>query len=397
MADLLISVLVSLDALVGAGWILVLFHNARELSTYRNFHLDEGPSTSDDEKMVVSVIVPARNEALMIGSCLTSIVEQTHRNLEIIVVDDQSTDGTAGAATSTLKGDVRATVVHGEELPEGWLGKSWACYQGFRVSRGEWLLFVDSDSVLARGAVERTLSYCQRRGKDALSIFPGGRLNGFWAKMVWPFMASLIRLLYPLRVINDRKGRSALAFGAFILIKRKAYMRMGGHEAVRADFVEDKRIGELLKEKGIPFGVLLDGGVITAGLAGGGLGAVWGSVKRIVSNPLRGRRATGLEFVISGLMLFVYPLLILLLALATPTVGDILRNLVVIAASISILSPAAIVTYDIRNTTSRSYAFAILALAAGTIVVLGILRQLIGGSSYNWRGRTYTLPPAREG
>lgn len=396
MANLLLSILVSFDVFVGAGWILALFHNARELSSYRNFLLDEGPSASDGKKALVSVIVPARNEAVMIGRCLTSIAEQTHGNLEILVVDDRSTDGTAEVAASTLKDDGRAKLVHGEELPEGWLGKSWACLQGFRVSTGEWLLFMDSDSVLTREAVERTLSYCERRGKDALSIFPSGRLRGFWAKMVWPFLASLIRLLYPLRVINDSHGRSALLFGAFILIKREAYVRIGGHEAVRADFVEDKRMGEILKKKGIPFGVLLDGGVITAGLAGG-LGAVWGSVKRIASNPLKGRRVTGVGFVLTGLILFVYAPLLLLLAAAIPALEGATTNLVVVIAGISILSPAAIVTYDIRNTTSRSYAFAILAFAAGTIVMLGILRQLMGGSRYSWRGRTYTLPPPREG
>src|SRR5207244_13402043 len=111
----------------------------------------------------------------------------------------------------------------------------------------------------------------------------------------------------PVRSGNDSEGRRAVLFGAFILIKRGAYERIGGHEAVRGDFVEDKQMANNLKAKGVPFGVLLDGAVLTAGLASG-FTAVWSSIKRIASNPLRERKLTGLGFVIAGLPLFVFPL-----------------------------------------------------------------------------------------
>src|SRR5438132_979093 len=227
MPDLLLWILASLELVIGLGWIFLLFYNARELSSYPNFVL-EGPSTRNEEELV-SVIVPTRNEEATIATCLRSIAGQTHRNLEFVVVDDMSTDRTAEKAASVAEGDGRGRMVHGEELPEGWVGKNWACHQGFRMSRGEWLLFVDSDSILARDAVERTLSHAKRNGKYALSVFPRGELRGFWAKMVWPVLASVIRLLYPLRSVNDSKGRRAVLFGAFILIKREAYERIGGH------------------------------------------------------------------------------------------------------------------------------------------------------------------------
>src|SRR5256712_13412825 len=203
------------------------------------------------------------------------------------VVDDMSTDRTAEKAASVVEGDGRGRMVHGEELPEGWVGKNWACHQGFRMSRGEWLLFVDSDSILARDAVERTLSHAKRTGKDVLSVFPRGELRGFWAKMVWPVLASVIRRLYPLRSVNDSKGRRAGLFGAFILIKRGASERIGGHEAVRGDFVEDKQMANNLKAKGVPFGVLLDGAVLTAGSACR-LAALLGYVKEPRREPPSG-------------------------------------------------------------------------------------------------------------
>src|SRR2546428_10912756 len=126
------------------------------------------------------------------------------------VVDDMSTDRTAEMAASVVEGDGRGRMVHGEELPEGWVGKNWACHKGFRMSRGEWLLFADSDSILARDAVERTLSHAKRNGKEVLSVFPRGELRGFWAKMVWPLRASVITPLYPRRSVNHTEGGRAV-------------------------------------------------------------------------------------------------------------------------------------------------------------------------------------------
>src|SRR3989442_2532518 len=305
MPDLLLWILASLELVIGLGWIFLLFYNARELSSYPNFVL-EGTSTRNEEE-VVSVIVPTRNEEATIARCLRSIAGQTHRNLEFVVVDDMSTDRTAEMAASVVEGDGRGRMVHGEELPEGWVGKNWACHQGFRMSRGEWLLFVDSDSILARDAVERTLSHAKRTGKDVLSVFPRGELRGFWAKMVWPVLASVIRLLYPLRSVNDSKGGRAVLFGAFILIKRGAYERIGGHEAVRGDFVEDKQMANNLKAKGVPFEVLLDGAVLTAGL-GSRFTAVLRSSNRSASEPPRERELTAVRFVLSRLPLLFFSL-----------------------------------------------------------------------------------------
>jgi len=138
--------------------------------------------------------------------------------------------------------------------------------------------------------------------------------------------------------------------------------------------------------------VLLDGAVLTAGLASG-FTAVWSSIKRIASNPLRERKLTGLGFVIAGLTLFVFPLL----TLGVSSISGTATTFFIVAAAISVLSPAAIVTYDVRNTTSRSYGFTLLAFAAGTIIMLGVLRQLLGGASFTWRGRTYKAPRRPDG
>src|SRR3989442_9469971 len=371
MPDLLLWILASLGLLIGVGWIFLMFYNARELSSYPNFVLS-GPSKSNDD--VVSVIVPTRNEEKMISRCLRSIAEQTHTNLEFVVVDDRSTDRTAEMAASIVEGNGRGRMVHGEELPDGWVGKNWACHQGFRVSRGEWLLFVDSDSILARDAVERTLSHAKRNGKDVLSVFPRCELRGFWAKMVWPVLASVIRLLYPLRSVNDSKGGRAVLFGAFILIKRGAYERIGGHEAVRGDFVEDKQMANNLKAKGVPFEVLLDGAVLTAGLASG-FAAVWSSIKRIASNPLRERKLTGFGFVVTGLTLFVFPLL----SLGVSAISGTETTFFIVAAAISVLSPAANLALHVRDTPSPPYGFPLLALSAGAVCFVGVPLQILRG------------------
>ncbi len=372
------------DLFVGLGWVVLLLYDARELSYYKEYSL---PSTGSSSQQLVSVVIPARNEEARIENCVDSVINQSHKNLEIIVVDDESSDGTGDLVSKYQALDQRIRLVRGERLPNEWVGKNWACDQGYRASKGGWLLFIDSDSVLGVDTLRSALSYSAAHGLKAISIFPEVELRGFWAKAVWPTTSAMIRLLYPLRGVNNPKGRSALVFGAFVLIERRAYELIGGHRSVRRDFVEDKEIGNNLKSSGIPYRVLMGGGVLRAGLATG-LGGIWNSIKRIVSNPVRGSRITGLGFAVALFAMFVYPILILLLL--SPT--GYMQGVRGVVSLLSVLAPAAIISYDMWNTPRPSYYFCLLAPVGAVMVMLAVLRGLFGSSRLEWRGRTYKAP-----
>jgi glycosyltransferase involved in cell wall biosynthesis len=372
------------DLILGLGWVALLLYDARELSYYGEHSLQVASSSNEQ---LVSVVIPVRNEEGQIEKCLDSIINQGHRNLEIIVVDDESTDRTGEIVSKYQALDPRIRFVRGDSLPNGWVGKNWACDQGYRASKGAWLVFIDSDSVLAEDTLGSALSYCSGHGLLALSIFPEVELRGFWAKAVWPSTSAMIRILYPLRSVNNPKGRSALAFGAFVLIGRTSYELIGGHTAVKGDLVEDKEIGKNLKSRGIPYRVLMGGGMLRAGLATG-LGGIWNSIRRIVSNPVRKNKIVGVGFATALFAMYVYPILILL-ALSSTGYMQGVRGLV---SLLSVLAPAAIVTYDVWNTPRPSYYFCLLAPIGGVMVMIAVLRELVGGSRVEWRGRTYMLP-----
>ncbi len=369
------------DVGVGLAWVSLLLYDARELYSYRRYTLRVAPSSGDQ---LVSVIIPVRDEEAQVGRCLDSVIGQTHRNLEIIVVDDESMDRTRSIVSKYQALDSRITLVPGGPLPDGWVGKNWACDQGYRVSSGSWLLFIDSDSVLAPETISSALSECAEHEVMAVSIFPEVELRGFWAKAVWPATSSIIRMLYPMRGINDPKGRSALIFGAFLLVGRTAYDLIGGHRAAKGEFVEDKQIGDSLKTSGIPYRVLMGGGMLRAGLATG-LEGTWNSIRRIVSNPLRRNRTVGVGFALALFAVLVYPIIIFILLSSTALV-QVLPTVVLFLA---VLAPAAIVRYDVRHAPNSSYYFCLLAPVGGVMVMLAVARGVLGGARLKWRGRTY--------
>jgi chlorobactene glucosyltransferase len=379
--DLLLEGVLLFDSLVGLGWILLLAYNARELATYPDFSLklDGGGS-----RQKVSVIVPARNEESDLPRCLESILNQTQRDLDVVVVDDLSEDGTRNVVQRFAELDTRVRLIQGEQLPPGWVGKNWACHQGYLSSKGDWLLFIDADTSMDPRLLSSALGYAEGNKLGALSIFPAVALRGFWAKAVWPVVSATIRALYPLRGVADPRGRSAVAFGAFILIERKSYGKAGGHEATKSDFVEDKQLSANLKASGVPYRVLLGGGALVAGLASG-LGGTWNSIRRISSNPTRGNRLVGVGFFVAGAALFIFPLAAFAFSLAASSVQ--LTECVV--ALISVVSPAAIASFDVANCRGTSRAYSLLSLLGGAFMALGVLREVARPSGFSWRGRTY--------
>ncbi len=198
----------------------------------------------------VSIIVTAKNEERVILRCLASLVEQTYRTLEIVVVDDGSSDRTASIAKELGKSDERITLVTAGEKPRGWVGKSWPCQKGSENSRGELLLFVDADSYFDPKVVELAVGYFQSRQYDMFSISPKVNLHGTWSHAIMPLLAGAINLLYPMSKVNDPKKERAYVFGTFILVRRTVYAAIGGHEKVKERLVEDAAIAHLAKSSG---------------------------------------------------------------------------------------------------------------------------------------------------
>jgi chlorobactene glucosyltransferase len=220
-----------------------VFRRRPRLRDYAAPAADEAPS--------VSVIVPARNEVHNIAALLRSLLASTYPNFEIVVVDDRSEDGTGEVLRAMVEQGVeRLRVVHGAELPDGWFGKPWACWQGYRAARGELLLFTDADTRHEPELLGLAVGALQAERADLVSILPRQLMESFWERIVMPQFLLTISLRYrdASRVNRTHRARDVIANGQFILVRRDAYEAVGGHEAVRGEVAEDLRLAQRFVE-----------------------------------------------------------------------------------------------------------------------------------------------------
>ncbi|HZM69528.1 MAG TPA: glycosyltransferase family 2 protein [Candidatus Cryosericum sp.] len=231
----------------------------------------------------LSIIVTARNEAGAIEGTVERLLRQRYPGLQVIVVDDRSTDGTSGIL-DRLKGAAggRLDVVHNRELPPGWLGKCHACRTGAERARGDFLLFLDGDVALAdEHLLARVLRYAERRRIDHLAVVPDLR-------PVSPLQAALLSAFDQVMLVEQRAfemdldlPRGGGGVGAFNLIRRGAYERIGGHQLLRMEIADDHRLGILLKESGARQRIMSGLGLVRCPWHRGALGTIRGLEKNL--------------------------------------------------------------------------------------------------------------------
>ncbi|MEA2714402.1 MAG: hypothetical protein QOK27_2363 [Gemmatimonadales bacterium] len=199
----------------------------------------------------MSVIVPARNEAATIAIVVRSVLETSYRPFELLVVDDRSSDKTA-AIVESLPPDPRLRLVRGEELPEGWYGKPWACFQGFRHARGDLLLFTDADTRHHPALLGQAVGALEQENAALVTVSPTQQCVTFWERLVMPQIWFLLALRYHPQTVNRaRRASDVIANGQFILTSRSAYEIAGTHAAVRHEVAEDLALAQTYLAKGL--------------------------------------------------------------------------------------------------------------------------------------------------
>jgi chlorobactene glucosyltransferase len=199
----------------------------------------------------MSVIVPARNEQLNIETCLQGLLRQTYPThaLEIIVVDDHSTDETAVIVRKLMASYSQIRLIEAGPLPEGWNGKQHACWRGSRQAKGEWLCFMDADVKAMPDLLLSATRFAEAEDLDLLSLFPFQEMLTFWERLLMPIaFLSLLFLMDPKR-INDPQAKDAMAIGHFILVQRAAYDATGGHKTVRSELLDDVALARRFKDE----------------------------------------------------------------------------------------------------------------------------------------------------
>ncbi len=235
-----------LAAVAGSGAAILSAHTFVNSKLVRRPHPDP-PSTAE----LVSVLIPARNEAHRIGPTISAILSNRGLSFEVIVLDDHSDDDTVDVVRTAAASDPRVRVVRGAELPKGWLGKPYACQQLGNLAVGSVLAFVDADVTLHPDALAASVALLREHDLALVSPYPKQIAVTSAERLVQPLLQWLWLTFLPLRIAERPRPLSMVAAnGQLLVVDATAYREIGGHVAVANDVIEDVGMARAMKESG---------------------------------------------------------------------------------------------------------------------------------------------------
>lgn len=355
--------------------------------------LESLPRHAPDGAPLLSVIVPARNEAAHIADCVRAILASEYPSLEVIVVDDHSTDDTARLARDAAGGDTRLTIVTPPPLPADWLGKQWACHHGFQAARGEYLLFTDADVRHAPDLHARLVRASVANAADLTSVAGFQETRTFWERVVQPYVFAILAHWYggPGAVNRSTDPRRKIANGQCLLFRRDAYATFGGHVTVRGKPAEDLSFAQQMAARGQRVFLALGSDQMST--------RMYASLREIVEGWGKNVYSAGRETLPGGTigrvlarLLIPAPALLSLLP-----VGAALAALGGVApapwqafgasASLALLVWHAAIARQFRLSPLYALSFPLAALVYLYIAVRAVWR----GDRVQWKGREYTV------
>jgi glycosyltransferase involved in cell wall biosynthesis len=198
---------------------------------------------------LISAVIPARNEEASVARAVESVATQAEVG-EVIVVDDQSSDGTRGVLAGLERRIAELHVLETGELPAGWVGKNYAAWLGAGAATGDWLLFTDADTQHLPGSAARALADAAKHEAAIVSYSPEQELESFWERALIPVVYWRLSRKYPFEDVSDPSSPQAAANGQYLLIQRSAYAGIGGHAAVAGEILEDVALARRAKQAG---------------------------------------------------------------------------------------------------------------------------------------------------
>ena len=234
--------------LLGCYWFFVTWRIQQGLLASDGLPKLENISHDSLDSTLVTIVIAARNEAERIGETVRRLAAQESLCFELIVVDDRSTDDTANIVQQIADTDQRVRLVQVDALPDGWLGKCNACWQGALKANGDWLLFTDGDAHMSCDLVARAVATAKVEQASHLALLPYVIASSFWTRAALIGQMQLFTLYTSPHTINSDRSSRWIGVGAFNLFERSAYLAIGGHRAVRMEVVEDMKLGYLVRK-----------------------------------------------------------------------------------------------------------------------------------------------------
>lgn len=344
--------------------------------------LDAANASFDGDLGDITVLIPARNEAEHIGRSLRALERQGEPGLRILIVDDQSTDGTAQTARDVKN----AQLLTGKPLSDGWSGKLWALEQGRERIATELILLLDADIELRPGIIAAARTKLRADALDAVSLLAAPRMQSLWERLLMPAFAYFFKLLYPFALCGEPRSRIAAAAGGFVLVKTEMLARIGGFRAIKGELIDDCALARRIKSAG---------GRIWLGLTHDALSLrandkfthIWGMVTRTAFTQLQCSKGwLGVCTLIMAIA-FLAPVMALLM-------GGAATNVYAVATLVMMM-----ITYlPVLKFYGRSPAWAFAMPLIGLLYLAMTWGSAIGywsGRRARWKDRLYGGEPAR--
>ena len=338
---------------------------------------DLEPSCESVTRRRVSLLIPARNEARNLETLLPSLLESPLKTLEILVLNDRSSDDTAAVVQRFAAADPRVRLLEGLDLPDGWLGKNWACHQLSQAATGDALIFTDADTRWHAGApaaIARQLETC-----DALCAWPRQAIHDPISRLIQPLQQWSLIAFLPLVFVPVKRFTVAVAAnGQCLAFTRFGYFLIGGHEAVKRDVLEDMALARAVKRAGLRFHLLNGAKAITTRMYSSAGDAFNGYAKNVYP-AFGGTVPAFIAAAAFNLTLGVAPLVWLLTSWTLEALICVLLSLV--ARVISDWRCG----YDLRYTVLHPFGL-LVWLWIGAVSM-----QRFKAGKVSWKGRSYDL------
>ncbi|MDB4893728.1 MAG: glycosyl transferase family 2 [Gemmatimonadetes bacterium] len=382
---------VLLAALLALPWIIVPI--ASVIRARRSRSLDEYAPDSHAAGPLVSVVIPARNEAHNIERCVRSVLATAYPRLEVIVVDDHSSDGTGAILQAIAKDDDRLKVVVPAPLPPQWFGKQWACQSGAAASAGDIIAFFDADTWQTADLIPRAVSAMHARTADLLTVVGTQELGTFWEKLVQPQVFAIMFVRYGgTEVVNEsRRASEKIANGQCIFVARAEYEAIGGHGAVHDKAAEDLAMAQLYFTTGRRAVVVLGMQQLST--------RMYTSLREVIDGWSKNLYASGRDtvpFGAVGRMLYPVMMLVPSLSVLVPPLLLVLSLLGLFGSGVLVWS--ALVTSANLIWWIVIYAFldlspmyALLHPFGGAMLLYISLRAIVRGRNVRWKDRDYVV------
>ena len=385
--DIINYALVAILIGVSATWIALI---KSMLKTFSQSPFLDKFEKKEHAKPKVSIILPARNEEKFIEKCLNSLVKQDYNNYEIIAINDSSKDSTGNIIKKYSEKFSKVIFVDAKPKPDGWIGKNWACIEGYKKSSGDLLLFTDADTTHTSSVISLSVSHLLSLELDALTVIPRMLCLDKITKITLPMISTFLHTRFSALRVNDTSKNTGYFFGSFFIIKKSTYDSVGTHESVKGELVEDGALGKKVKESNFKMRMVRGEHLIDAVWARDYL-TLWNALKRLMI-PLylqNSKIAVASFFGVLFLLFMPFPIL----GYSTIFSSDsslVLFVISCIASSLVYLGGM----LDATKGLDLKLRYSLFAPVGSLIVVCGFLAGLIQAKSktaVSWRGRTYHM------